>query len=55
MKKVTAYNCDDDFIKGTKYLIFGKINEHGKLWTSVCYANTRIDNEAELEFIKNYL
>ena len=47
--------CDYYFEKNKKYLVFGIIDENGKLWTSVCDSNAQIENKAELEFVKKYL
>jgi hypothetical protein len=41
--------------KEEKYLVFGKIDENGKLWTSVCVSNSQIDKKSELKFVKKYL
>lgn len=47
--------CDATFKEDKRYLIFGKINEFGKLRTSVCYANVEIKNQKQLKFVKKYL
>ena len=54
-EKEEKYLCDDFFEKNKKYLVFGIIDENGKLWTSVCDANAQIENKLELEFVKKYL
>ena len=54
-EKEEANNCDYFFEKNKKYLVFGRIDENGKLWTSVCDANAQIENKAELEFVKKHL
>ncbi|PWI29058.1 hypothetical protein DI383_12955 [Flavobacteriaceae bacterium LYZ1037] len=48
-------NCDHNFEKNKKYLVFGKIDENGKLQTSVCLSNSKIDNKSELKFVNKYL
>ncbi|WP_224490973.1 hypothetical protein [Robertkochia flava] len=47
--------CDYFFEKNKKYLVFGRLDENGKLWTSVCVSNTQIDNQSDLKFVKKYL
>jgi hypothetical protein len=54
-EKDEANDCDYFFEENKKYLVFGRIGENGKLWTSVCYANAKIENKTELEFVKKYL
>ncbi|WP_296310981.1 hypothetical protein [Winogradskyella sp. UBA3174] len=54
-EKDEANNCDYYFEKNKKYLVFGRIDEYGKLWTSVCGANAQIDHKSELKFVKKYL
>ena len=54
-EKDAAYICDFFFEKNKRYLVFGEIDENGKLWTSICYANTQIDNKKQLKFIKKHL
>ena len=47
--------CDDTFIKNKGYLIFGRVDDLGKLRTSICYANVEIQNKEQLKFLKKYL
>jgi len=47
--------CDYFFEENKKYLVFGNIDEKGKLWTSVCLTNSQIGNKSELKFVKRYL
>ncbi len=47
--------CDDTFKKNKRYLIFGKVDDLGKLRTSICYANVEIKNKEQLKFVKKYL
>ena len=47
--------CDYFFEKNKKYLVFGEIDENGKLWTSVCVSNSQIDNKSDLDFVRKYL
>ena len=47
--------CDDTFKENKMYLIFGKVDELGKLRTSICYANLQIEKKKELKFVKEYL
>ncbi|WP_417238719.1 hypothetical protein [Bizionia sp.] len=54
-EKDVRTNCDYYFEKNKKYLVFGKIDENGKLQTSVCLSNSQIDNKSELKFVKKYL
>jgi hypothetical protein len=54
-EKEEKYNCDYFFEENKKYLVFGKIDENGKLWTSVCVSNSQIDNKSELKFLNEYL
>lgn len=54
-EKEEANNCDYFFEENKRYFVYGRIDENGKLWTSVCYANTQIKNKTELEFVKKYL
>ena len=54
-EKEEKYICDYFFEKNKKYLVFGNIDENGKLWTSVCVSNSQIDNKSELKFVKRHL
>lgn len=54
-EKEEKLNCDYFFEKNKKYLVFGKIDKNGKLWTSVCVSNSQIDKKSELKFVKEYL
>jgi len=54
-EKNVKSNCDYNFKKNEKYLVFGKIDENGKLRTSVCLSNSQISNKSELKFVKKYL
>ena len=54
-EKGESNNCDYFFKKNIKYIVFGKLDESGKLWTSVCYANAQIDDKKQLKFVKKYL
>ncbi|UPS93090.1 hypothetical protein [Bizionia sp. M204] len=54
-EKDVRTNCDYYFEENKKYLVFGKIDENGKLQTSVCLSNSQIDNKSELKFVKKYL
>lgn len=54
-EKSEKTTCDETFFKNIKYLIFGRINKEGKLFTSVCYANRQIKSRKDLKFIKKYL
>jgi hypothetical protein len=54
-EKEEMYLCDYFFEKNKRYLVFGKIDENGKLWTSVCVSNSQIDRKSELKFVKKYL
>ncbi|MBU2952024.1 hypothetical protein KO493_15095 [Tamlana agarivorans] len=54
-EKEDKNNCDYFFEKNKKYLVFGKIDENGKLWTSICVSNSQIDNKSELKFVKKHL
>lgn len=47
--------CDDTFELKTKYLVFGRVDEYGKLKTSYCYSNKQILNKSDLKFINKYL
>lgn len=48
-------NCDYFFEKSKKRLVFGQIDDNGKMWTSVCVSNSQIDNKSELKFMRKYL
>ncbi len=54
-EKEEVYNCDYSFRVSKTYLVFGNIDEQGKLWTSICVSNTIINDRSELSFVKNYL
>ena len=54
-EKDVKTNCDYYFEKNKKYLVFGRLDEYGKLQTSYCVSNTQIDNKKELKFVKKYL
>jgi len=54
-EKEEKYLCDYFFEKNKRYLVFGKIDKNGKLWTSVCVSNSQIDKKSELKFVKKYL
>ncbi|MEM6514675.1 MAG: hypothetical protein AAF688_00690 [Bacteroidota bacterium] len=54
-EKEELYNCDYSFKKNYDYLVFGNLDEHQKLWTSVCVSNRLIKNKSELKFVKDFL
>ncbi len=54
-EKEEKYLCDYFFKKNKRYLVFGKIDKTGKLWTSTCVSNLQIDKKSELKFVKKYL
>lgn len=57
-KKIQIYqywsNCDMTFEKNKEYVVFGYLDQEGKLRTDKCAPNKMIDSKKDLKIIKKY-